>query len=56
MLGIVLIFVQIPDGDLIYSVLGLVIFAGFILFDFQRVRTNTGVSSAPLVAASIWTS
>ena len=36
--GIVLIFVQIPAGSLIYSVLGLVIFAGFTMFDFQRVR------------------
>jgi uncharacterized protein len=52
--GIVLIFVQIPDGDLVYSVLGLVIFAGFILFDFQRARTNTDVASAPLLAASIF--
>ena len=52
--GIVLIFVQIPDADLVYSVLGLVIFAGFTLFDFQRVRTNTDVASAPLLAASIF--
>jgi len=52
--GIVLIFVQIPGGDLVYSVLGLVIFAGFILFDFQRARTNTDVASAPLLAASIF--
>jgi FtsH-binding integral membrane protein len=36
--GIVLIFVHIPAGDLIYSVLGLVIFAGFTMFDFQRLR------------------
>ena len=33
--GIVLIFVQIPDADLVYSVLGLVIFAGFITRDRQ---------------------
>ena len=52
--GIVLIFVQIPDANLVYSVLGLVIFAGFILFDFQRARTNTDVDSAPLLAASIF--
>ena len=52
--GIVLIFVQIPGGDLVYSVLGLVIFAGFILFDFQRARTNTDAASAPLLAASIF--
>src|SRR5260370_18026996 len=32
--GIVLIFVRIPHGSLIYSVLGLVIFAGPTPFDF----------------------
>ena len=31
--GIVLIFVHIPHGALIYSVIGLVIFAGFTMFD-----------------------
>jgi len=51
--GIVLIFVQIPGADLV-SVLGLVIFAGFTLFDFQRARVNTDVASAPLLAASIF--
>ncbi len=52
--GIVLIFVQIPGGDLAYSVLGLVIFAGFTMFDFQRLRTNTDIVSAPFLAASIF--
>lgn len=52
--GIVAIFVQIPGADLVYSVLGLVIFAGFTLFDFQRARSNTDVASAPLLAASIF--
>ncbi len=52
--GIVLIFVQIPGADLAYSVLGLVIFAGFTLFDFQRARASTDVASAPLLAASIF--
>ena len=52
--GIVLIFVHIPEGNLVYSVLGLVIFAGFIMFDFQRLRTNTDVTEAPLLAASIF--
>jgi FtsH-binding integral membrane protein len=53
-LGIVLIFVHIPDGALVYSVLGLVIFAGFTMFDFQRLRTNTDITAAPLLAASIF--
>ncbi|MEU7903805.1 Bax inhibitor-1 family protein [Actinoplanes sp. NPDC049118] len=52
--GIVLIFVNIPYGSLIYSVLGLVIFAGFIMFDFQRLRRSSDVESAPLLAASIF--
>jgi len=52
--GIVLIFVNIPHGELVYSVLGLVIFAGFTMFDFQRLRTNTDAAIAPLLAASIF--
>jgi FtsH-binding integral membrane protein len=52
--GIVLIFVHVPGADLVYSVLGLVIFAGFTLFDFQRLRTNTDDAAAPLLAASIF--
>jgi modulator of FtsH protease len=52
--GIVLIFVQIPGGALIYSVLGLVIFAGFTMVDFQRLRRSTDLDSAPLIAASIF--
>ena len=52
--GIVLIFVHIPEGNLVYSVLGLVIFAGFTMFDFQRLRTNSDITEAPLLAASIF--
>ena len=52
--GIVLIFVRIPHGDLVYSILGLVIFAGLTMFDFQRLRRSQDVSSAPLLAASIF--
>jgi FtsH-binding integral membrane protein len=52
--GIVLIFVRIPAGDLIYSVLGLVIFAGLTMFDFQRLRRSKDLDSAPLLAASIF--
>jgi modulator of FtsH protease len=53
-LGIVLIFVHIPGGDLAYSILGLVIFAGFTMFDFQRLRVSKDVNAAPLLAASIF--
>ena len=52
--GIVLIFVHIPHGELIYSVLGLVVFAGLTMFDFQRLRRSRDLSSAPLLAASIF--
>jgi len=52
--GIVMIFVRIPNGDLIYAVIGLVIFAGFTMFDFQRLRTSKDIRSAPLLAASIF--
>ena len=45
---------NIPNGSLIYSVIGLVIFAGFIMFDFQRLRRSTDVDAAPLLAASIF--
>lgn len=52
--GVVLIFVHIPHGDLVYSVLGLVIFAGLTTVDFQRLRRSTDLDSAPLLAASIF--
>jgi FtsH-binding integral membrane protein len=54
--GIVLIFVNIPGGQLTYSVLGLVIFAGFTMFDFQRLRSTQqeDLASAPFLAASIF--
>ena len=52
--GIVVIFVQIPNGSLIYSVLGLVIFAGLTVVDFQRLRPVDATSPAPLLAASIF--
>jgi FtsH-binding integral membrane protein len=53
-LGIVLIFVQIPNGALIYSILGLVIFAGLTMYDFQRLRRTRDIRTAPLLAASIF--
>jgi len=52
--GIVLIFVHIPHGSLIYSIIGLVVFAGLVMFDFQRLRRGTDMNSAPLIAASIF--
>jgi uncharacterized protein len=52
--GVVLIFVHIPGSALVYSILGLVIFAGFTMFDFQRLRSNTDATTAPFLAASIF--
>ena len=52
--GVVLIFIEIPGGALIYSVLGLVIFAGLTMVDFQRLRQSRDIDSAPLLAASIF--
>ena len=52
--GVVLIFVQIPGGALIYAVVGLVIFAGLTSLDFQRLRRSTDIRTAPVLAASIF--
>jgi len=52
--GIATIFVNIPNGSLIYSIAGLVIFAGFTLYDFQRVRRTQDIRAAPVLAASIF--
>ena len=52
--GVVLIFVHIPGGALIYSILGLVVFAGLTMVDFQRLRRSTDMDSAPFIAASIF--
>ena len=52
--GIVLMFVSIPGGNVIYAVLGLVIFAGYTMYDFQRLRRADQIQAAPLLAASIF--
>jgi uncharacterized protein len=52
--GIVTIFVNIPNSALIYSIAGLVIFAGFTMYDFQRLRRTQDIRAAPLLAASIF--
>jgi uncharacterized protein len=52
--GVVMIFVNIPAGALVYSILGLVIFAALTMSDFQRLRGSTQLGSAPLIAASIF--
>lgn len=51
--GIVGIFVAIPGGNVIYGVVGLVIFGGFTIFDFNRLRSADMASAVP-IAASIF--
>jgi modulator of FtsH protease len=51
--GIVAIFVSIPNSNLIYAVAGLVIFGGFTIFDFNRLR-RASQASAVVIAASIF--
>ena len=52
--GVTLIFVDIPNGQLIYALIGLVVFAGLTAFDFQRLRRTKDIRDAPLFAASIF--
>ena len=51
--GIVGLLFAIPNGNVIYCVLGLVIFGGFTIFDFNRLRRADMASSVP-IAASIF--
>ncbi len=48
--GIVLIFVSIPQGNIIYAVAGLAIFGAFTLFDFNRLRRANAASAVPIAA------
>jgi modulator of FtsH protease len=48
--GIVAIFVSIPGGNLIYAVAGLVIFGGFTIVDFNRLRRSTPDAAVPIAA------
>jgi FtsH-binding integral membrane protein len=51
--GLVAIFVSIPNANLIWSVVGLVIFGGYTILDFNRLR-RAGQESAVPIAASIF--
>ena len=48
--GIVAIFVSIPGGNVIYAVAGLVIFGGFTIVDFNRLRRSTPDAAVPIAA------
>lgn len=52
--GVVAVLVDLPHGSIVYAVVGLVIFAGLVSFDFQRLRRTRDLRSAPLLAASIF--
>jgi FtsH-binding integral membrane protein len=54
MFSVVTIFVDIPGASRAYSILGLVIFAGLTMSDFQRLRRSKDIDSAPLMASSIF--
>jgi FtsH-binding integral membrane protein len=51
--GLVAIFVSIPNENLIWSIAGLVIFGGYTVLDFNRLR-RTGQDGAVPIAASIF--
>jgi len=48
--GIIAIFVSIPHANVIYCVLGLVIFGGFTIFDFNRLRRTNMAGAVPIAA------
>jgi modulator of FtsH protease len=49
--GFISILIAIPGANLIYTVLGLVIFGGFTIFDFNRLRRANMASAVPIAAA-----
>ena len=51
--GLVAIFVSIPNENIIWSVAGLVIFGGYTVLDFNRLR-RSGQEAAVPIAASIF--
>jgi len=53
LLGLATLFVSIPGGNLIYAILGLAIFGGYTVLDFNRMR-RAGMEDAVLIAAGIF--
>jgi FtsH-binding integral membrane protein len=51
--GLVSLFVSMPAGNVIYAVLGLAIFGGYTLLDFNRLR-RSGADDAVSIAAGIF--
>jgi FtsH-binding integral membrane protein len=48
--GLVTIFISIPQANIIYAVLGLVIFGGFTIIDFNRLRRADNFAAVPIAA------
>jgi FtsH-binding integral membrane protein len=48
--GLILVFVAIPGANVIYAVLGLVVFGAFTVFDFNRLRRTTMTGAVPIAA------
>jgi modulator of FtsH protease len=48
--GVIAIFVAIPHANIIYAVIGLVIFGGFTILDFNRLRRANMQSAVPIAA------
>ena len=51
--GLITLFVAIPGANVIYAVLGLLVFGGLTVFDFNRLRRTTMGGAVP-IAASIF--
>ncbi|MGB8877408.1 MAG: Bax inhibitor-1 family protein [Solirubrobacteraceae bacterium] len=51
--GLVSLFVSMPGANVVYAVLGLVIFAGYTVLDFNRMR-RAGMNEAVPIAAGIF--
>jgi FtsH-binding integral membrane protein len=51
--GLITVFVSIPGGNVIYALLGLAIFGGYTVLDFNRMR-RAGMQEAVPLAAGIF--
>jgi FtsH-binding integral membrane protein len=52
--GFVLFLFNIPNANLIYAVLGLAVFAGYTMYDFNRLRRARSEAAAVPIAAGIF--
>src|SRR5947208_1110867 len=52
--GLVTLFVAIPGGNVIYALLGLVLFGFYTIFDFNRLKRASDMRVASALAASIF--